>query len=101
MSVLPEAGIWLVAYMALRIVGRFLGGWIGGSAPVADPPVRRWMGMALLPQAGVVLGMALVAGQQFPEVGEAILPVVVAATVLFELIGPIATRVALRATDGS
>lgn len=101
MSVLAEAGSWLVAYVALRIVGRFLGGWIGGSVPVADPSVRRWMGVALLPQAGVALGMALVAGQQFPEVGEAILPVVVAATVLFELIGPIATRLALRATSES
>ena len=101
MSMLAGAGIWLVAYVVLRIVGRLLGGWIGGSVPVADPPVRRWMGMALLPQAGVALGMALVAGQQFPEVGEAILPVVVAATVLFELIGPIATRLALRATSES
>ena len=101
MPVLAEAGSWLVAYVALRIVGRLLGGWIGGSVPVADLPVRRWMGMALLPQAGVALGMALVAEQQFPEVGEAILPVVVAATVLFELIGPIATRLALRATSGS
>jgi Kef-type K+ transport system membrane component KefB len=101
MPMLTGAGIWLVAYVVLRIVGRLLGGWIGGSVPVADPPVRRWMGMALLPQAGVALGMALVAGQQFPEVGEAILPVVVAATVLFELIGPIATQLALRATSES
>jgi hypothetical protein len=44
--------------------------------------------------------MALVATQHFPELGASILPVVVAATVLFEVIGPIATRVALRRTAG-
>jgi hypothetical protein len=59
------------------------------------------MGLALLPQAGVALGMALVATQYLPEIGDAILPVVVAATVIFELIGPIATRVALRRTSAA
>ena len=86
----------LTAYVALRVAGRLVGGWIGGGLPPADPLTRRWMGLALLPQAGVALGMALVAAQQLPEVGEVILPVVVAATVFFEISGPIATRVALR-----
>jgi Kef-type K+ transport system membrane component KefB len=92
---LSYAGAWLVAYVVLRVVGRVAGGWLGGALPPADPDVQRWMGIALLPQAGVALGMALVAAQRFPEMGEAILPVVVAATVLFELLGPVSTRYAL------
>jgi Kef-type K+ transport system membrane component KefB len=94
-AALTKAGAWLAAYVALRIVGRLGGGWLGGWLPPADRTVRRWMGIALLPQAGVALGMALVATQRLPEVGEAILPVVVAATVFFELLGPVATRFAL------
>lgn len=94
LGALAHAGSWLAAYVALRIVGRVLGGWLGGSVPGA-PGSRRWMGLALLPQAGVALGMALVAAQSLPEIGGAILPVVVAATAIFELIGPIATRSAL------
>lgn len=93
---LLHTGGWLVAFVGLRIVGRLGGGWIGGSLPPADPGIQRWMGLALLPQAGVALGMALVAAQRFPEAGEAILSIVVAATAIFELVGPIATRVALR-----
>jgi hypothetical protein len=50
------------------------------------------MGMALMPQAGVALGMALVAMQRRPDLGEIILPVVIASTVLFELMGPVLTR---------
>ena len=53
------------------------------------------MGLAMLPQAGVALGMALVAAQRLPTLGEIIIPVVVGATVIFEVVGPVFTRLAL------
>jgi len=80
------------AYIILRIIGRLLGAWTGGAISHAEPLMRRWMGMALMPQAGVALGMALVAMQRRPDLGEIILPIVIASTVLFELIGPVLTR---------
>jgi Kef-type K+ transport system membrane component KefB len=97
-SALADAGSWFAAYLVLRILGRLVGGWLGGWLPPADADLRRFMGLALLPQGGVELGMALVASQTFPEIGETILSVVVAATVFFELLGPIATRFALDRT---
>jgi Kef-type K+ transport system membrane component KefB len=96
LEVLSHAGVLLGAYVVLRILGRLAGGWIGGSFSQQDHFARRWIGLALLPQAGVALGMALVAAQRFPEIGEGILPVVVAATAIFEVLGPVATRAALR-----
>lgn len=80
------------AYIILRIIGRIVGAQVGGTISHADPLLRQWMGMALMPQAGVALGMALVAAQRFPDFGEIILPVVIAATMLFEIIGPVLTR---------
>jgi Kef-type K+ transport system membrane component KefB len=97
-SALASVGGWFVAYLVLRIAGRLAGGWLGGWLPPGDAQLRRWMGVAMLPQAGVALGMALVASQRFPSVGEAILSVVVAGTVFFEVIGPVATRFALEHT---
>jgi Kef-type K+ transport system membrane component KefB len=96
---LAAASGWLLAYVLLRVLGRVAGGFLGGSLPPAEAVVRRWMGLSLLPQAGIALGMALVASERLPEVGEAILPVVVASTVLFELLGPLATRFALERAD--
>lgn len=55
-----------------------------------------WLGAALLPQAGVAMGIALIASQTFPEHGDTILQVAVAGTVVFELVGPILTRFALQ-----
>lgn len=83
------------AYIILRIIGRLLGGCVGGGISHAGPLIRRWMGIALMPQAGVALGMALVAIERRPDLGEIILPVVIASTVLFEVIGPILTRTGL------
>jgi len=53
------------------------------------------MGMALWPQAGVALGMALLASQHIPELKQVILPVTIGSTIVFELIGPVMTRKAL------
>jgi hypothetical protein len=59
------------------------------------------MGFALLPQAGVAIGMALLAATKFPEHRQSILSIVISTTVFFELIGPIFTLVAIRKTDKS
>jgi len=90
------AGAGLAGYVVLRVLGRLLGAWLGGALCKDDPAQRWWMGLAMLPQAGVALGMALIAAQRLPTLGEVIIPVVVGATVIFELIGPVFTRLALR-----
>lgn len=89
---LAAVGLLGAAYIILRVVGRLLGAWAGGVLSNADPHIRRWMGVALMPQAGVALGMALVATQRLPDLSDIILPVVIGATVLFEVIGPVLTR---------
>ena len=83
------------AYVLLRIVGRVAGGLVGGVAASAPGPTRTWMGVALLPQAGVALGMALVAADRLPELRDPLLSLAIATTALFELAGPPITRFAL------
>jgi len=90
------AGAGLTGYLILRTAGKVVGAWLGGPLFRDHPGERVWMGLAMLPQAGVALGMALVAMQRLPAVGESIVPVVVAATVVFEIVGPVLTRLALR-----
>lgn len=93
------AGVGLVGYLILRVSARLLGAWLGG-ALCGDPPVERcWLGLALLPQAGVALGMALIAAQRVPMLGEVIVAVIVSTTVIFEVIGPAITRLALGRVD--
>lgn len=92
---LLEVGMVGVVYIVMRVAGRLVGAYAGGGLAGTDVVTRRWMSVALLPQAGVALGMALLAIQTFPEYEDLILPVVLGATVVFEVAGPIATRWAL------
>lgn len=86
------------AYILLRIIGRIAGGWVGGYIGDTPPQWRTWTGLALMPQAGVALGMALIAVQRFPHLRETLLPVIVGATIFFEITGPVLTRMALNRT---
>lgn len=93
-----EAGALGAAFVLLRVAGRVLGGWIGGRAAGLPHGRSLWIGVALMPQAGVGLGLALVAAQAAPAYGDTIVTVAVGAMVLFELFGPLATRLALART---
>ncbi|WOJ93128.1 cation:proton antiporter [Congregibacter variabilis] len=89
---LAQVGVLGGAYILLRIAGRLLGTRLGGWITGADPRTRRLIGLALLPQAGVAIGMALLASQQFPDLKDTLIPVVLGSTVVFELLGPVVTR---------
>lgn len=83
------------AYVILRAAGRIAGAALGAWLGAADRATRAWMGLALMPQAGVALGMALVAAERYPALADTVLPIVIGATVIFELAGPLCTRRAL------
>jgi len=89
---LSQIGLLGAAYIGMRVVGRVLGAQLGGWLGGAEPDTRRWMGLALLPQAGIAIGMALIASQRFPEYEQVILPVVLGSSVIFEIFGPVLTR---------
>ncbi len=92
---LREIGVIGAAYVLARMVGKIAGGWLGGRIGAADANTRQWIGVALLPQAGVAIGMGLIAASRYPEYSQLILTVVVSTTVVFELLGPPLTRLAL------
>lgn len=97
---LAHVGMLGSAYIGLRVLGRILGTRLGGWLSGTDVTIRRWIGLALLPQAGVAIGMALLVSQRFPEMRDTILPVVLGSSVVFELIGPpITRRVLIRVGD--
>ncbi|MDU9003217.1 cation:proton antiporter [Sedimentitalea todarodis] len=95
-SMLLAIGPMGAAYVLLRLIARLVGGWIGGALAGVSPRQRPWFGPAMLPQAGVAIGIALLAAEHLPEFGSYILALTIGATVIFELIGPLATGFAVR-----
>ena len=95
-SALPEVGLLGLAYMALRIAARIIGGWAGARAGGAPRREQRYYGLALLPQAGVAVGMALIAADALPDHADQIIALTIGTTIAFELIGPVLTLWSIR-----
>ena len=96
LAMISNIGLIGIVYILARIMGKLIGARIGAEISHADPSVKSWMGLALLPQAGVAIGMALIASSYFPEHRQILLSLVISSTIFFEIIGPIFTRIAIR-----
>lgn len=97
LAILPKVGLIGVVYICARFGGKFVGSWFGGLITHQPPVVRDNIGWALMPQAGVAIGMATMALQQLPaEYAQPILTVILSATLIYEIVGPIASKNALK-----
>ena len=95
LSVLPSVGMIGVAYLLLRSIGKWGGTWLGAVCVKADKNIRHYLGLTLLPQAGVAIGMASLVSARFPTLGTQVNTIVLAGVLVFELIGPVITKIAL------
>lgn len=93
---LLEIGLLGSAYVLLRVLARFTGAWCAGAWLHAPRPERTRIALSLMPQAGVAMGMGLVAAERYPQFAEVLLSIAIGATVVFELVGPVLARHALR-----
>lgn len=91
-----------IVYIVFRVLGFYIGARVSAKLSLADVVVQKYIGFTLIPQAGVAIGMALMASQEFSVSSNIILPVILGTTVFFEIVGPIIARyVILKATKQS
>ncbi len=95
LAVLPAVGLLGVLYLVARSLGKYFGTYFGALAVKADKNIRNYLGAALLPQAGVAIGMAQIVISQLPEYGSQVRAVVLTATLIYELFGPLITKIVL------
>ena len=95
-NALATAGMIGVVYFAVRIVGKYFGAWAGGKLVHAAPEVQKYLGFALIPQAGVSIGLAVLAQRILPaESGSMLSTIILSSSVLYEMIGPLCAKRAL------
>ncbi|MBR6955338.1 MAG: cation:proton antiporter [Clostridia bacterium] len=94
-SVLARVGLVGVVYILTRVMGKVAGATAGAKLEKCEPNIVKYLGLTLVPQAGVAIGMARLALQDLPEYGAAINAVVLSATLIYELTGPVITKLAL------
>lgn len=87
-------------YVLARVAGKLLGSYTGACMCHADENVKKYLGFALLPQAGVSIGLAIAASSFFPgEMGDSIQAIILASIVIFEFFGPLLVTYSLRESN--
>ena len=84
-----------VVYIVFRALGKYIGASVSARAMHCKPQVTKYLGFALFPQAGVALGMSLTASKILGETGTMIRTLTLFAVLVYELLGPTITKMAL------
>lgn len=102
-ALLPALGLIGVVYMASRTAGLMGGAWFGAVVGRSEPKIRKFLGMGILSQAGVAIGLALVVkqilapfGSWGAELGALVITTITATSIIFEIVGPILCKLGLQ-----
>ncbi len=93
-SFLIQMPLAIVVYVFFRIVGKIVGVYVGSKLSNADENIGKHLGIALFPQAGIAIGLALSLQEitDFKTISSIILNIIIATTLIHELIGPFLTK---------
>lgn len=94
-NVLMTVGGIGVIYIVGRVIGKLFGAFLGAELANGSPKVKKYLGWGLVPQAGVAIGLTIVAANIVPEYSAKISAVILSATFIYELVGPLITKTAL------
>lgn len=85
-----------VLYFAIRIIGKYGGAFFGSVLMKKQPKTRNYLGLALIPQAGVAIPLAALCYRSLGgSLGDTIQTVIVSAGIMYELVGPVLAKLAL------
>ena len=84
-----------VVYILFRSLGKYVGAYTSCKATGCDEKVTKYLGVTLLPQAGVALGMCVTAGQLGHGDGAIVRNIILFSVLIYELVGPALTKIAL------
>lgn len=93
---LPSVGLLGIIYLVMRVVGKVIGAYIGASIMKAPDNIKKYLGPSLIPQAGVAIGLSYVAQGVVPTYAAQIQLIILCATLIYELVGPITTKYTLQ-----
>ncbi len=95
LALLPTLGVLGAAYVLCRAGGKVGGAWLAARAAGAGGAPPRLLGLSILAQAGLAVGLVLITRERFPDLAPTVATVVLGAVVVFEVAGPLSARFAL------
>ncbi len=96
LSMLRKVGVLGIGYIVFRVIGKVLGAYVGARIARTPEKVQKYLGFTLIPQAGVAIGLSLLAEEALPGMGSELRNIILGSTVVYELLGPIIAKQALK-----
>ncbi len=94
-SALKSIGFIGLIYVIMRVAGKWLGAWFGGGVMKQEQKICKYLGAALIPQAGVALGLVAAASRMVPDYAAQIKVIILCSTFIYSIIGPAVAKTAL------
>ncbi|NLL38030.1 MAG: cation:proton antiporter [Clostridiales bacterium] len=94
-SIIPSIGVVGILYVTFRVIGKIAGASLGAKIMKAPEVICKYLGPALIPQAGVAIGLVTVATTVVPQLASEIRAVILCATMIYEIVGPAISKAML------
>jgi Kef-type K+ transport system membrane component KefB len=101
LSLLPSLGLVGIVYVLCRASGKMGGAWLAARGTESPGQLRSFLGLSILAQAGLAVGLVIVIRERFPDLSPIVSTVVLGAVAVFEVAGPLSARFALDRTGES
>ena len=96
LSILFSVGLIGIAYIFARSFGKMFGAWVGAKSVKAEKTVTRYLGLGLLPQGGISIGLSVLVRQQLPsDLATIITTIIMFSVLVYETTGPIFAKIAI------
>ena len=95
LKILYSVGLIGAAYIVARASGKILGAFVGAKWVKAEPQVQKYLGIALLPQGGISIGLSVIVMQQLPMYSVQITTIIMASVLFYETLGPIFAKISI------
>lgn len=94
-KVLSTVGMLGIGYIIARGAGKYIGATIGAKAVGSEEKVVKYLGMSLLTQGGISIGLSMIVRKELPQLSDSIITVILFAVLVYEIVGPILAKIAI------
>lgn len=95
LSILASIGLLGLVYVLARAIGKILGATAGALLVKSDKVIVKYLGLALLPQGGISIGLSMIVSRELPDYSSGIITVILFSVLVFEIMGPILAKVSI------
>lgn len=96
LSILSQVGLIGLGYICARAAGKIIGATLGAKALKLDETIVKYLGMSLLTQGGISIGLSMIVSKELPEYSDSIITVILFSVLIYEILGPILAKIAIQ-----